>query len=129
MSGAMGGGARIDPAVLAYEHDEESLGFPEPPRADGGEDEPSGGAGERTAAAVTALGLLTVVAAAFGAPGTGGWAGVLGGFGAAAAGAAIWQWLSWRRRPEGIRHDGIMFRGVQNRNAAAWGLGVLLTGF
>jgi polyferredoxin len=115
----------IDPATLAYDHDEESLGFPEPAR----KAERNGTAGERAAAAVTALGLLVLAAGVLGVPGTGGWAGFLGGFGVTAAGAAVWFRFHWRATPTGVRHDGIMFRGIQNRSAAAWGLGVLLTGF
>ena len=117
----------IDAKTLAYDWDEESLGFPEPPRVPG--TAPGSTAGERAAAGLIALGLLAAVVQLLGAPIAGTWTGFLAAALPIAVGLVGFTWLGHRGTAPGIRHDGIAFSGVKHRGLVGWGLGVALTGF
>jgi ferredoxin len=115
----------LDPRLLAYDHDEEALGFAEPPRA---EPEAVPG-GVKLGAALVALGALAFVLACSGFGLGGGWPALLVTFVPMSAGALVWFAGRHAGTPAGVRNDGNVFRPVQTRGALAWMLGVAFTGF
>lgn len=48
---------------------------------------------------------------------------------AIAGGTVGYAWRSYAHRPVGIKNDGVWHKGLTSRGAAAWVIGVLLTGF
>ncbi len=115
----------IESRALDYEWNEESLGVPEPPQAPGA----GRSTGERVSVAVIALGLLMALVQIAGAPFAGTWGGFLAAFLPIALGAIAFLRFGYVGTTPGIKHDGIVFSGAKARGLAAWGLGVLLTGF
>ena len=115
----------IDATTLEYAHDEEKLGFEEPPKRPG----PARSIGERLAVAAMALGGLVILVGLLGRPVGGEWGPLVLGFGVLCAGTVAWFRLVYRDTTAGIQHDGNTFSGVKARGLAGWGLGVLITGF
>lgn len=121
----------IDERTLAWDHDEEALGFPEPPAAPA----PPVPLGERLGALMVGLGALALVLLLVGgeavrsAFGLGGYGALLASFGWLSAGAALVWWVRFHRTPAGIRQGGTFFRSAQNRGLIGWVLGIGLTGF
>src|SRR5690606_23831306 len=82
---------------------------------------------ERIGMVLVGLGVLTLLAAFFGASERQPLAFLLVSFGLLGAGA----WIYFQRfadRPEGIDNDGLMFSSFTARGALGWILGVVLTG-
>lgn len=118
----------IDAETLAYDFDEEALGFGEPPRASDVEPAALGGA-HKAALALVALGLVALAVQAAGGALAGTWPGFALSFGALSLGGALTFWLARRDTTPGIDHDGLWFQGLLARGAAGWLAGVAMTGF
>ena len=116
-------------SIFDYGFDEEVEGFGEP----SGRAEPPASAAKRMATGLIALGALAFVlfVLGFGVPAGwgGGWAALSATFGLLAFGTVLYFYLDFKDTAPGIKHDGTVFRSVQNRGLAGWALGIFLTGF
>ena len=109
----------MDPKVLAYDFDEEAIGFEEPPRV-GRE---GGRAGQRLGAALVALGLLAFVLQITSGRFLGSWAGFLAVSLLVCAGGLVFFWSGYREHEPGIHNDGIHFSSAKHRGWIGWALG------
>jgi Pyruvate/2-oxoacid:ferredoxin oxidoreductase delta subunit len=115
----------LDAKTLAYDFDEEALGFGAPPRVAPARRT----ALHRLAAALIGLGALLFVLFTTGLELGGGWSALAATLGLASLGACLWFYVEFADTPPGIRHDDTFFRGIQNRSLLGWALGLALTGF
>ena len=121
----------IEAKTLAYDYDEEALGFGAPPTPEDVEP-PSAerlGWAHKGALALVGLGLLMLVVQCFGGLWAGTWRGLAASFGLLSLGAVLTFWLGLRGTEPGIKNDGIWFRSLLARGAAGWVGGILATGF
>ncbi len=115
----------IELAVLQYNHDEERIGFAEPPRAESR----APGVGEWVGMALLAIGGFAFLLAAFGRFATGTWLMTVASFGLITVGGVLYYWRRWAGSTPGIKHDDTTFRDIQTRGLWAWGLAVVITLF
>jgi ferredoxin-type protein NapH len=82
---------------------------------------------EKAGLALLGLGLLALFVAAFGAGNISPLGFLIGGFSAMALGSLIY-FKRFLGRPAGVNNDGVWFSSITGQGAAAWVLGVVLTG-
>lgn len=118
----------IDANTLAYDFDEEGLGFSEPETPEGviAPSEDLSGA-QRMALGLVAFGAVFLLVQAFNGPLNGSWAGFLLSFGPMVIGAPLLYWLQLRDTQAGIKHDGTYFRSLLARGAMGWAAGIGMT--
>ena len=83
----------------------------------------------KAAIAIAVLGLALTVLAFCGVRVGGGWLAILLSLGLLSGGASAAFWLARKDETPGIKHNGIMFKGLTARGAIAWLLGVVFTAF
>jgi len=116
----------IDPATLAYDHDEETIGFGEPvtlPELKAGLD-----ASQKASLAVLGVGLLFLLVQIAGGGLTGTWLGFLLSWGLAGLGIGLTSWRAHAGTSPGIKHDGTFFATLTARGALGWLAGIFMTG-
>ena len=122
----------IPPSDLAYDFDEERLGFERPPVAkatpDTGRDSLKQ-ANRWLARLIIVLGFFWLLTAAVGRPGLTGWFQIVGSLGMISIGAVGLFRRNYQDTTPGIKHDGVYFESATRRGAVGWILGVLITGF
>ena len=116
----------IDERTLAYDFDEEELGFEEPTSQ---VPAPSLPLDQKLALAGVGLGLLSTLVQSFGGPLAGTWLGLASSFGLTSVALATWFWLALKDTAPGIKNDGLRFSSLMSRGALGWLAGVVMTGF
>jgi len=86
-------------------------------------------AARRLAVAATVAGFAALGLAFAGLQAGEGWLGILLSIGLITAGGSAASILAYRDRTPGIENDGVFFRALTSREAIAWALGILFTGF
>jgi Pyruvate/2-oxoacid:ferredoxin oxidoreductase delta subunit len=115
----------IDPQQLAYDYDEERLGFEEPPRVAA----PCIADGQRVGVFLLALGLLSLAIQLSSGKLLGSWLGFLAAALPLATGALLFIWYGYTGSEAGIQNDGIHFSAAKSRGWIGWALGIAITGF
>ncbi len=116
----------IDPELLNYDFDEEKNGFAAPQAA---VDSPALSSKEAMGRALLALGSMGIVLQVTVGIFLGSWLGILLSYGLLAAGAILIFLGRFQGTHPGIKHDGTMFRDIQNRGVLGWMLGMAITAF
>ncbi|MCA9244532.1 MAG: 4Fe-4S binding protein [Phycisphaerales bacterium] len=115
----------IELRVLSYSHDEERIGFTDPPRAT---PRPIN-IGERAGMAMLATGAFAFVICGMAGVRRGSWPALIASFGLITIGGCVYYWRRWAGSTPGIKHDGNTFNNVQTRGLWAWGLAIVITLF
>ena len=115
----------IDKRVLEYAYDEESLGFPEPPKLE----ERKLDVWEKLSLTIVGLGVLVFIVLLFNTPLRGTWLGFTLAFAPMVVGGTLYFWLSYKNTLPGIKNDNNFYRSITSRGSLGWVAGILMTGF
>ena len=118
----------MDPKTLAYDFDEERIGFgePETPLAP---HTPTRPPLATAGLALIGVGLLSLVIQSLGFALVASWPGFLSAYLLPTIGAILYFCASQKDTTPGIKHDGIFFSSLLSRGGLGWGAGIAMTAF